>query len=269
MDPITAGVGLGLGAVAKGATAINSYRAQKRLEKQLKDLEAKPLDEYKADPALKQAYSQALGEASSPEGFTGSQLGAYRQRLAQMRKARLSSARNMTGGSSGRAINAVLGGQELNALNDMATKDASLALSNRNAALGRTMSLGGQFQNIRNMNTQTRLNRRLMQEQALGQSIRSQRDMRLNMLQGLGGDLITAGAMGLGDLGGGVEDIDAEVVGSTLNTNSPSLNYKGTFGNNVNADLISRRNRLRKLGAYNNRSFDFSTFDDGSPVRIR
>ncbi len=239
-------VSLGAGAIAKGIGAVNSIQAQKRLEKRLRDLEAKPLEEYTIDPALKGAYSQALGEASSPTGFTGNQLGAYRQRLAQMRRARLGSVRNMTGGSGGRAVNAILGGQELNALNDMALADANLALSNRNNALNRSMTLGGQSQNIRNMNTQTRLNRRLMLEQALGQGIRSQRDYRMNMLGGLGTDLLTIGAFGLGDLnigGGATEDVQT-ITDENFNPSGYVL------GSGRRADLISQRDRMRRLGAY-------------------
>jgi len=97
----------------------------------------------------------------------------------------------------------VLGGNQLNAYNTFAGQDAALARQYRNAAYSRLMGAGNTMQNIDNQNTQTALQRRLAQEQLLGNAISSNKAYQTNTLNGLGSDLMSVGAMGLEGYGGG------------------------------------------------------------------
>jgi hypothetical protein len=233
------------GAASKGLGAINSFRSQNRLEKQLAELGKKPMARYTISPEVENMYRQSIGEASAPEGFGGANINAFRQNLGRFQRGRFNQALSMSGGSGARGINAVLNAQGMDSINQFAVGDENMRRSNRLSALGRAGTYAGQFQNMRDRNAANDINYRMMLERALGQGIQSQRDFRTNMLSGLGSDLLTAGVMGM-DGGDGVQDVD-----STLNTNTPSLNYKGAFGKNVNANLMSRRDRFRGLGAYN------------------
>jgi hypothetical protein len=120
---------------------------------------------------------------------------------------------NFSGGSGSRAINSVLGGNQLNAYNTFAGQDAALARQYRNAAFSRLMGAGNTMQNIDNQNTQTALQRRLTQEQLLGNAISSNRAYQTNALNSLGSDLMSVGAMGIGGGGGGTEGLDNNLAG--------------------------------------------------------
>jgi hypothetical protein len=106
----------------------------------------------------------------------------------------------------------VLGGNQLNAYNTFAGQDAALARQYRNAAFSRLMGAGNTMQNIDNQNTQTALQRRLMQEQLLGNAISSNRAYQTNALNSLGSDLMSVGAMGIGG-GGGVDEVGKTYLG--------------------------------------------------------
>ena len=76
-------------------------------------------------------------------------------------------------------------------------------------------------QAVRDRNAQQKLNYRLMLEQALGGSIRSNKDYINNMIGGLGSDLITAGAY----LDGGGIGEEEQVLGGDLSVSQPETVY--------------------------------------------
>lgn len=186
---------MGLGALGKlygvAEAGVNSRRARR----QLSALGNEPLPTYTVNPAISRLYSGALGEAASPTGYTGAEKAAFRQNIASGLNTQAYNARSMAGGNMGRALAGVLSGNQLNAYNQFASQDAQLARSQRNAALSRLLGLSGTMQNVQNMNTQAALNRRLMQEQMLGQAISSNRAYRTGTLGSLGSDLLTGGIM--------------------------------------------------------------------------
>jgi hypothetical protein len=192
------------GAASKGLGAINSFRSQNRLEKQLAELGKKPMARYTISPEVEKLYRQAVGEASAPEGFGGANINAFRQNLGRFQRGRFNQALSMSGGSGARGINAVLNAQGLDSINQFAVGDENMRRSNRLSALGRAGTYAGQFQSMRDRNAANDINYRMMLERALGQGIQSQRDFRTNMLSGLGSDLITAGVMGMD----GDKDVD-------------------------------------------------------------
>jgi hypothetical protein len=122
----------------------------------------------------------------------------------------------------------VLGGNQLNAYNTFAGQDAALARQYRNAAFSRLMGAGNTMQNIDNQNTQTALQRRLMQEQLLGNAISSNRAYQTNALNSLGSDLMSVGAMGIGGGGGGMG------IDPNLTSFNNSLNYRPSLTRGLN-----------------------------------
>jgi hypothetical protein len=227
------------------------------------------------NPAVARIYAGAQREVASPEGFTGAERNAFMQNIASGLNTQAANARAIGGGSMSRAISGVLSGNQLGQYNQFAAQNATLARQNRNAAYSRLMGAANTMQGISNQNTSMLANRRLRQEELLGQAIASQRAYRTNLLNSLGSDLTTAGTYGL--MGGMGETGDTNTGdGSNFISDSlfspsqanTSLKYGG-LNNAINRDLLANRNRMRRAGAYNNTAFDFGSINDGSPVRIR
>lgn len=187
-------------ALGAAGTIYNIYaarQAEKRLQAQLTTLGNQPLPTYSTDPTIQSQYQTQAGIASNPRGFTQGEAGAFQQSLARTLAARRYNATNLSGGNLSKAIGAMGVSDEINGINNYAVQDAQLRRNNQQAAYGRLLQLGNVFQGTRNANTQALLNRRLMQEQLLGESLRSQRDYQRNAIQGISSDLITGGTMGL------------------------------------------------------------------------
>ena len=187
----------GVGALSKGAGAVDSYFQQRKAQRQLDALGREALPMYSVNPAIARLYSGAVGEVARPEGYSGAERGMFQQNLARGLNTQAANARSMGGGSMSRAISGVLAGNQLNQLNQFAAQDAGLARQNRNAAYSRLMGAANTMQGIGNQNTSMLANRRLRQEEMLGQAIASQRAYRTNALNNLGSDLTTAGTYGL------------------------------------------------------------------------
>lgn len=262
LDPITLSLIMsGVGALSKGAGAISSYSQQRKAQRQLDELGRQPLPMYSVNPAIARLYSGALGEVARPEGYSGAERGAFQQNMARGLNTQAYNARSMGGGSMSRAISGALSGNQLSQYNQFAAQDAGLARQNRNAAYSRLMGAANTMQGVGNQNTSMLANRRLRQEELLGNAIGSQRAYRTNLLNSLGSDLTTAGTYGLmsGGFGGGggesLDFLDGMPYGSRK-YNSPQgagtvlpRNYSlGDFGR-ANNDIMAKR--MRGLGAYN------------------
>lgn len=243
MEPITAATMAGVGLAAKAYGAVDSYRNQKRLEGQLRELRKTPMARYTIDPKIRDVYAKALEDASNPEGFGGATISNFRNQLGQNIRGRFRNALSMSGGSGARGINAVLNSQGLDAINQFAVADEGIRRGNRMSGLNRSMSLASQFQNTRDRNTQFEQNYRLMTERALGEGIQRQRDYRNNMISGAGSDLISAG-LGYGDFSGGGYEATGGNAMSTPTIRTRSLS--DAYGSNLNES----RGRMRRLGAY-------------------
>ena len=130
-------------------------------------------------------------------------------------RGRFGNAVSMGGGARG--INAVLAGQEGDALGNFYAGDEAIRRANRQTGMGRMGTAASVSQAVRDRNAQQKLNYRLMLEQALGGSIRSNKDYINNMIGGLGSDLITAGA----DMDGGGIGEEEQVLGGDLDFSQP------------------------------------------------
>ena len=260
------------GGAAKAAGAVDSIISQRRLERQLKDLNKTPMARFQVDSKVEDLYRQSVGEASNPRGFGGAAYSGFRKNLGSIQRGRFANAISASGGQGSRAINAVLGGQELDSLGNYYAADENIRRGNRQSALGRSQGFASQFQRTRDANTSNDINYRMQLERGLGEGIRSQKDYRRGMLSSMGGDLLTAGIMqgfggGDGVEAGGGYAMEQPFLKYNKNT-SGNLNY-GNLSSGINRDLVARRGRNRNLGAYNSQNFDFGSYDDGSPVRIR
>ena len=217
-DPISLGL-MGLGTVAKGAGAIGSYYQQRKAQRQLDALGREALPQYSVNPAISRIYSGALGQIASPQGYSGAETANFQQNMARGLNTQAANARSMGGGSMSRAISGALSGNQLGQYNQFAAQDAGLARQNRNAAYSRLMGAANTMQGISNQNVGMAANRRLRQEELLGQGIASQRAYRMNLLGGIGSDLTTAGTYGLMKGGLGEDETDGVTLGSNYSRN--------------------------------------------------
>lgn len=260
----------GVGAAAKLSGLPESYRSERRLRGDLDKLRSQPMARYKADPTLTRLYEQSIGEASAPEGYGGAEVANFRNTLGRLSRGRFAAARSAAGGQGSRAINSILRGQEMDAAGNFFAGEAGIRRSNRLGGLSRAMSLGNQFQNIRDRNTSFDQNYRLGLERSLGEGIRSQRDYRRNMFNSLGSDLISSGVgLAYGQMGGGGGNTEGVNFLNNQEIMSGGNFSRRSLSDAYGADINSTRSRMRGLGAYNNTGFDFGSFDDGSPVRMR
>jgi hypothetical protein len=185
--------GLGLGAASQGLGALFSYFDQQKAQDQLDALNKQALPRYSLNPAVSRIYGGSLRGVAQPQGFTGGQRAMYNQDIAQGLNAQYNNARSMGGGSLSRAISGSLAGNRLNAYNQMAGQDAQLARQYQNSAYSRMLGAANTMQGIQDRNVSTDLNRRMRQEELLGQAISSNRDYRRGMLNQFGREAMTLG----------------------------------------------------------------------------
>jgi hypothetical protein len=205
MSPDGGLTAMGVGAGLQGVGALFSYFNQRDAQKQLDSLNKQPLPRYSVNPAVSRIYGGAVRGVAQPQGFTGGQRAMYNQDIAQGINTQYNNARSMGGGSLSRAISGSLAGNRLNAYNQMAGQDAQLARQYQNAAYSRMLGAANTMQGVQNQNTNLDVNRRLRQEELLGQAITSNRDYRRNMLNQFGSELGTFGMYNAMGSGGGDE----------------------------------------------------------------
>ena len=267
---------IAVGAATKLYGAYNADKQQKKSERALRELRNKPMARFQVDPKIAAMYQQAAGEASTPRGFGGSAESGFRNQLARSMRGRFANAMSMSGGSGARGINAVLAGQEADALTNFATADENIRRGNRNASLSRMGQFAGQYQRTADQNTSNDINYRMQLERALGEGVSSQRDYKQNMFNSLGSDLITAGIYGMGDTG-----VDKTVDFTDTPTPTPTSTnfnqYKGTLlkptyrlGDYEKAARASRYGRFARAGAYSENGipdlgFEEETFGVNDP----
>ena len=191
-----------IGGGAKLYGAYNANQQQKKSQASLNQLRTNAMARYQIDPRIAKIYEQASSEASAPRGFGGSAEAGFRNQLAKGMRGRFMNATTIGGGSSARGVNAVLAGQEGDALTNYATANENMMRGSRNAAFGRMGTAANQYQRTADQNTGNDINYRMQLERALGEGVRSNRDYQQNFLGSMGSDLITAGISNGGDYGG-------------------------------------------------------------------
>lgn len=186
---VMAGVGAGL----QGISLINSYFDKKQAEQEAARLANTPIQDYSMSPELLEQKRIASNMFSSPQGYTPQETATYDRNIRRILAGQNYNATNVGGGGVGRVIGAMGNAASVNAATDFAANDATLARQNRNMGLSNLNQIANKAQSIKDMNTQFRLNRRLMQEQAVGNAIRSNKDLINGAFMGIGQDLVSAG----------------------------------------------------------------------------
>lgn len=182
-----------VGAGMQGLSLINSYIDKKNAEKEAARLSRIPLPEYSMSPDLIEQKRIASNMFSTPQGYSPQETARFDRNTRRILGAQNYNALNVGGGGVARAIGAIGNASAVNAATDFAASDASVARENRNRAFNRLYEIGNRAQSINDMNTQVKLNRRLMAEQAAGGAIRSNKDFINGAFMGIGQDLLSAG----------------------------------------------------------------------------
>jgi hypothetical protein len=216
-----AGMGVGFGLKAIGGVA--SYFQQRDAQKRLDALGRQALPQYSVNPAIARIYSGALGDISNPQGYSGAERANFQQNIGRGLNTQAANARAMGGGSMSRAISGALSGSQLGQYNQFAAQDAGLARQNKNAAYSRLMGAANTMQSVDNQNIGMAANRRMQQENLLGQAIASQRAYRQNLLGGVGSDLTTAGTSLFAD---GFDDNDSGFIRGNNSRINPNFNQR-------------------------------------------
>lgn len=191
---MAAPLALGLvGAGMQGLSLINSYFDKKQAEQEAARLANTPIQEYSMSPEMLEQKRIASGMFSNPQGYTPQETARFDRNIRRILGAKDYNALNVGGGGVGRVIGAIGNASEVNAATDFAASDAAIARENRNIGLRKLGAIADKAQQIKDMNTQFKLNRRLMNEQAVGNAIRSNKDFVNSAFMGIGQDLLSAG----------------------------------------------------------------------------
>ena len=126
---------MAIGAGAKAIPAIINYGENVGLRRQLRSLQNQPMAEYSVAPRINKLYEMGLADASNPEGYGGAAIGNFRRMLSRGMRGRFGNALSMGGGARG--INAVLAGQEGDALGNFYAGDEAIRRANRQTGMGR------------------------------------------------------------------------------------------------------------------------------------
>ena len=201
--PLIAGMAA-LGALSKGVGMIGASRDQKQAMKQLRALQATARPTYSFDPTLSQIGRTSLMDAYNPSGFSQGEINAFNQNINRGMNTQMARGTSLAGGSQARALNAVMGANQMNAYNTLAMNDATLRRNSKSTNLNRAMQVANARQGISNMQTNQDLNYRNQLEQGYGTAARMSKDYMRGTLSGLGDDMISGATM-LGMYGDGGE----------------------------------------------------------------
>ena len=195
---IAAGIGL-------GGKLYNSYQAnksEKEANNKLKDLQNEALPQFGADPTLLNYYTRNLSNVNNPQGLSEGEKNAYNQNVTNATNTAINNATGVSGGNLSKYISNSYNPSIVSGQNQLVGQDARLKQSNYNTAMGHVGTAVNAFQGMKDRNTQNAWTRRMMIEQALGNSVLQNKkiqtdtvDSLSNTALGLGGNLI-GGNMG-------------------------------------------------------------------------
>lgn len=240
--PLGGALTIGSLAVGAGMKAYNMWNAnqdRKKGQKALDELSKQPYAEYKVSPETQGYYSKVLGGVNNPMGMTAAEKANAAGNVNNAINTTLYNVKGQTGGNMARYLSGAFSPQIASSANNIAVADANMRNANYNRNLSMLGGAAGTIQNIKNMNTQNEINRRMMKEQALGQSILQNKAFMANSMEGLGSDLLGAGlTMGMNGFGkgyrkGNITQDQANAVAKGFN-NVPNQTY-GFFNNNNSA----------------------------------
>jgi hypothetical protein len=157
-----------------------SAHEKNQAKKALKELNSQPMPEFGIAPELGNAYARAEGNARF--GFSGEEKAAFSQDLSRTQNTRLQAAKDVGGGQIAGVINAMDNSDSIGAINQLAAQGARL----KQEKIQYADQIAGRLQDIKRMNDEVRIQRRLQLENAYGNAIRQQQTNINNAIGGLG-----------------------------------------------------------------------------------
>ena len=192
---LTAGILVGGGAAIKGINAYSAYKREKEAQDRLNELSKKPYEQYSASPALQSFYSRVLQRSMNPEGMSAAEMAGAKKGIADTQATTMYNVRGTSGGNLSRYISGALSPQTGSAMANLYGQSAQMRRTDEARNMGMLQSATGQMQSIQDRNTQAALQRRMMAEQALGQSVLQNRAFYQQSMEGIGSDLMSGGMM--------------------------------------------------------------------------
>ena len=192
---LTAGIVAGTGALIKGYNAYSASKREDEAQRRLDELSKKPYEQYSASPALQSFYSRVLQRSMNPEGMSAAEMAGAKKGIADTQATTMYNVKGTSGGNLSRYISGALSPQMGTAMANLYGQSAQMRRTDEARNMGMLQSATGQIQNIQDRNTQAALNRRMMAEQALGQSVLQNRAFYQQSMEGIGSDLLGAGLM--------------------------------------------------------------------------
>ncbi len=214
-DPLSIGLGAGVGAIQTGLGIYEAYQGSKAL----KNLQGQPMPEYSMSPELQSYYNTTAQRSNF--GFDPSEKAAFNQNIAQQQNTGFQQGIQQSGGNLAQALSAGFGAQNLGAQNQFAGQDAQLHRQN----IGDWGAAAGQLQGQQNLINQQKIQRRTQLEQAYGGALNAG---LTNISSGLMGGLGML-SKGFGTLGGQ----------SQQQSYAPSQSQQQGFGSMVDQDINS------------------------------
>ena len=196
VDPFTL---MAIGTAIKGIDAYMSYGQQKEAEKKAAELAAKPVAQYSPTGQLQSYAEAAMGGFATPRGLSSAERSRWTGNIEKSLAANRYNALQAGGGQTASAISRMGNLGELDALGSLEGADANARRASEQFYFGQVGNAARDFQRLKDANTGTSLQRRLMAERGLADAIRSNRDRWQGQLSSMGGDFLQAGAYGQAD----------------------------------------------------------------------
>jgi F0F1-type ATP synthase membrane subunit c/vacuolar-type H+-ATPase subunit K len=201
---LTAGIVTAVGAGIKGYNAYQASQREDEAQRRLDELSKKPYEQYSASPALQSFYSRVLSRSMNPQGMSAAEMAGAKKGIADTQATTMYNVRGASGGNLSRYISGALSPQTGTAMANLYSQSAQMRRADEARSMGMLQGATGQLQSIQDRNTQAALQRRMMAEQALGQSVLQNRAFYQQSMEGIGSDLMGGGLMmGYGAISGG------------------------------------------------------------------
>lgn len=226
----TAAVGAGTAIYSN----VQANKREKRAQNALSALSKEAMPEYAPTPQQKQYESLVLNGLINPRGLPAAQRAASQEATTRAINTNLYNMRGVTGGNQSRLLGNALTPVALDASNEAALLDVKLKNDNYNRMLGAYGGVANASQRISDMNTGGALNRRLLTERALGNSVLQNQAFKQQSLSNFSSDLMGAGGSLAAYKYANRKPRDNSEWRQGLRTTPTRTDYYSIFGNDPN-----------------------------------
>lgn len=180
--------GMGLSAAGNIYQIVNSSIEKRKAMNALDALSKQAMPQIGVAPELRNAYLRA--EDNAGFGFSAEETAAYNQNLGVVQNTRQRAASDIGGGQIAGVINAMDNMDYINSINKFAAEGARL----KQAKINKADEIAGRLQDIRKMNDEYAIQRRMLLEQSYGKAVAQQQtniNDSIKSLSVLGGRALT------------------------------------------------------------------------------